>query len=109
LSFPPQEPTIDYVYVINNKDRNSCKIGRSNNPEGRLRTFKTGNDGNLILTYKLGVDRKNSPKVEALARRIAVKDLGKPKTREWLGRTTPEEAQRCIQQANDIIRGRNRK
>lgn len=75
---------IEYVYVVHNPDRRSCKIGRSLAPETRLKAFRTDNDSDLRITFKLGMDRALAPRVERLARRIAVQDHRKPKTREWL-------------------------
>lgn len=101
-------PDLDYVYVVHNPDRNSCKIGRSRQPETRLKAFRTGNESDLKITFKLGMDRAISGEVEALARRIAQRDLKKPRTREWLGRTDPEEAKACVEQAHRTVVGRNR-
>jgi len=101
-------PDQDYVYVVHNPDRNSCKIRRSRQPETRLKAFRTGNECDLKVTFKLGMDRAISSEVEALARRIAQQDLKKPRTREWLGRTDLEEAKACVEQAHRTVVGRNR-
>lgn len=100
-------PKFRYVYVIHNAERNRSKIGMSYNPEERLRNLQTGNDSDLTLTYQLGMDAVLAPKVEREARKIAENDLKKPRTREWLGRTSAAEAQQCVQQAYDRVRGRN--
>ncbi|QJR01481.1 GIY-YIG nuclease family protein [Sphingobium yanoikuyae] len=98
---------VTFIYVLHNESRGSCKIGKANNPETRARNLQTGNEDTLSLAFTLGVDPRIASKVERKAREIAVYDLKKPKTREWLGRTNPEEAKECILVAHDIVRGQN--
>ena len=96
-----------FVYVLYNEDRGSCKIGKANDPDARARNLRTGSEDRLAITFRLSVDPLIASKVEVKARSLAETDLRKPRTREWLGRTTPDEARNCVELAHDIVRGRN--
>lgn len=40
-----------YIYIINEKDKNYCKIGYSKNPKSRLKTSQTYHPNDLNLYY----------------------------------------------------------
>ena len=95
-----------YIYVMYNEERNRSKIGKANNPPKRLADLQTGSVDDLEITFQLPVEKSLASKVEKEAHKIAV-EAGKPKTREWFSRTTPEEAQQFVETAYQNIRGRN--
>ena len=47
--FEGEKSNVHYIYFIRNIRTNNVKIGRSNNPEFRLRTLQTGNDSEMEL------------------------------------------------------------
>lgn len=49
-SFKPQKTEkCDHLYIISDTDNNSFKVGRSINPEARLRAMRTASSHNLVL------------------------------------------------------------
>lgn len=101
----PKPETRD-VYVVHDPERSACKVGVSNNAEGRFTNLQTGSSVDLTLTHVEKVDYALGTKVERTARRILVEN-GRPKTREWIGRCDPDEAREAVKTAHEIERGRN--
>lgn len=101
----PKPPTRD-VYVIHDKERGACKIGVSNNAEERFRNLQTGSSVDLEITHIEKVPYNFGNKVERTARDLLVKS-GHPKTREWIGRCSPDEAREAVITAHETERGRN--
>ena len=104
----------DYVYcveVVGRKD-DVVKIGRSRDPEKRLRNLQTGSYDTLRLHHAEKVDRAISPKVEARARRDLENTPNafgekRHRTREMINHTKPDDCRDAIINAHNIERNRN--
>jgi hypothetical protein len=103
---PKPKPTTREVYAVADSKRGALKIGMATDASTRVKNLQTGSHSRLELTFSESVDYADAPKVETLARHIAVSH-GKKKTREWLAKTTPAEGRYYIETAHNIVRGKN--
>lgn len=75
-----------FIYVIYDTGRDRIKIGRSSNPEARLKTLQTSNSDELILQMKK--ERIHSKKFETWLHRQFAQNR---KRGEWFEGVTAEE------------------
>ncbi|WP_313249555.1 GIY-YIG nuclease family protein [Stenotrophomonas indicatrix] len=82
--------SIGYVYCIKNETTNACKIGWAFDPEERVKSFRTGSDGRLILVGSFPGSRSHeaAAHAELSGRRIRGEwfDNEGGETEEWFSR-----------------------
>lgn len=54
------------IYLIANRENNTCKIGISNNPLKRLQTLQTGNSTSLSLEYLIDSNKYSENQIHSL-------------------------------------------